>query len=246
MEYEDVENVATFRQLQWDTEYFGVTCAKAILHKQLTKTDWDRLKEKFNDYQFISIENQNSVPTNAQLIGIETTAFLADVNIQFKKKLEADCEVPDTVRIYQAMEQNDRIIELGNFQFSKFTEDPELAKRGGADVYHKWLINSFGKQDKFYAVFSGLDGEINGFLLHSYLDKTCTIELIAVSSNLPKSGIGTSLFKAVECEAYKRGCDEIKVGTQMRNIRAINFYNKVGCKQVGVHQVYHLWNVIEA
>lgn len=238
-----IEDIVTFRELKWDTEYFGVTSAKAILHKPLTQTEWDDLKERFGDYQFISIENRNSEPVNARLIGIDTTAFLADVNIQFKKKLEAVCDMPEAVMIYQAMERDERIIEMGDFQFSKFTEDPELAKRGGSEVYRQRLINSFEKPDKFYAVAEGESGEINGFLLHFYLDRTCTIELIAVSNNVTRGGIGTSLFRAVEYAAYQRGCYEIRVGTQVRNMRAINFYHKCGCKQVECNQVYHLWNL---
>lgn len=243
MKDRNIENGVTFHELKWDTEYFGVNSAKAILHRQLTKTEWDGLKERFENYQFISIENRNSIPANAQLIGKDTTAFLADVNIQFKKKIEANGNMPEAVHIYQAMERDERIIEIGDFQFSKFTEDPELAKRGGSEVYNQWLINSFGKSDKFHAVAKGVGGEINGFLLHSYSDKTCTVELIAVSSNVTRGGIGTSLFRAVEYSAYKCGCTEIKVGTQVRNIGPINFYHKVGCKQVESHQVYHLWGI---
>jgi len=242
MKDENMDSV-TFHELQWDTEFFGVTCAKAILYKQLTKTEWDELKERFGDYRFISIENRNSEPTNAQLIGSDTNAFLADVNIQFKKKIETACNMPETVQIYQAMEWNERVIGIGNFQFSKFTEDPELAKRGGSEVYKQWLINSFGKLDKFHAVSKGANDEINGFLLHSYSDRICTIELIAVLSNVTRSGIGTNLFRAVEYAAYQRGCDEIRVGTQVRNMPAINFNHKFGCKQVGCHQTYHLWNL---
>ena len=177
------------------------------------------------------------------MIGKDTLAFLADVNIQFKKKLESPVEKSEDIKIFSALERNERIIAMGEFQFSKFTEDPELNKRAGEQVYRQWLINSFGKADKFYALSEDGNGEINGFLLHSYSEYTCIIELIAVSQNLAKSGIGTRLFKAVEYEAYQRSCDEIRVGTQVRNMGAINFYHKLGCKQVGCHQIYHLWNL---
>jgi dTDP-4-amino-4,6-dideoxy-D-galactose acyltransferase len=239
----NMESSVTFSEMQWDTDFFGVTCVKAILYKKLTKIEWDELKERFGDYQFISIENRNSEPTNAQFIGSGTNAFLADVNIQFKKKIESSSNMPETVKIYQSMEMNEQIAGIGDFQFSKFTEDPELAKRGGSEVYKRWLINSFGKPDKFHAISKGLNDEINGFLLHSYTDKICTVELIAVSSNETRNGIGTNLFRAVEYAAYQNGCEEIRVGTQVRNMPAINFNHKFGCKQVGCHQIYHLWNL---
>ena len=115
------------------------------------------------------------------MIGKDTSAFLADVNIQFVKKLDSSDEMPKNITIHQALERNDQVIEIADFQFSKFTEDPELAKRGGDKVYRQWLINSFGKPDKFYALSKDEKGNINGFLLYSYSDNACVIELIAVS-----------------------------------------------------------------
>lgn len=238
----NIDNIVTFNKLNWDTDFFGVTSAKAILHRPLTLNDWDELKTRFNGYQFISIINQNSEPINAQLIGKDTSAYLSDVNIQFEKKIVGLNEMPNNVTFYQALNRNDQIIEIADFQFSKFTEDPELAKRGGEQVYHQWLINAFEKQNKFFALSKDENSDINGFLLFSFSDDKCVIELIAVSQKETKGGIGTSLFKAVEYTAHHQGIKEIRVGTQVRNMGAVNFYHKVGCKQVGCHQVYHLWN----
>lgn len=243
MDKNSIESPASFYNLEWDTEFFGVTCAKAILNKPLKQNEWNDLKERFKDYQFVSIENRNSEPENAQFIGKDTSAFLADVNIQFIKKIQDVYEIPKNLVIHQALKRNDQIINIADFQFSKFTEDKELAKRGGEKVYQQWLKNSFEKQDKFYVLSFDENAEINGFLLHSYSDNVCVIELIAVSQNTTKSGVGTSLFRAVEYAAHNRGINIIKVGTQVRNVGAINYYHKVGCKQLGCHQVYHLWNI---
>lgn len=239
-----MDNSISFKELDWDTEFFGVTCAKAVLHQPLNKSDWNELKLKFNDYEFISIVNENSEPLNAQLIGKETNAFLADVNIQFKKKISGSIEASKNVTIHKSLERNNQILELSTFQFSKFVEDPELAKRGGELIYREWLINSFNKQNKFFALSKNKTKlDINGFLLYSYLNNECVIELIAVNQNETNRGIGIELFNTIENDAYQQGIKEIKVGTQVRNINAINFYHKVGCKQVGCHQVFHLWNL---
>ena len=40
----NIENTVTFYELKWDTEFFGVTSAKAILHKPLSLNEWDELK----------------------------------------------------------------------------------------------------------------------------------------------------------------------------------------------------------
>lgn len=243
MSYRDVKNDIAFYDLEWDTEYFGITCAKLIIKRQLKLKEWNEILVRFKDYQFISIENRNSEPVNAQFIGRDTSAFLADVNIQFEKKVNGSYEAPGNITIHQGLEKSDQIIDMGNFQFSKFTEDPELAKRGGDQVYRLWLSNSFEKQNKFYALSNDEQGNLNGFLLHSYSDNKCVIELIATSRTKVKSGIGSKLFRGVEHNAFQHGIEEIKVGTQLRNMGAINFYHKVGCKQVGCHQVFHLWNL---
>ncbi|RAV13815.1 GNAT family N-acetyltransferase [Paenibacillus contaminans] len=243
MKVEIKENTMSFYNLEWDTAFFGVTCAKAILHKPLTMEEWIELKAKFKEYQFVSIENRNSEPSNAQLIGKETSAFLADVNIQFIKKIEEVYNVPHKISIHCELEKNDQIMQMADFQFSKFTEDPELEKRGGAQVYRQWLLNSFDKPNKYYVLSKDESNNINGYLLHSYSDNVCVIELIAVSQSATKSGIGAKLFSALEHSAFQRGVKAIKVGTQLRNMGAINFYQKVGCKQAGCHQVYHLWNL---
>lgn len=237
------ENAVTFSELKWDTDYFGITSAKAILHSPLTLNEWNNLKTRFKDYQFISIINQNSEPVNAQMIGNDTSAFLADVNIQFEKRVFGINEIPKNVTIHQSLERNEQILEIADFQFSKFTDDSELAKRGGYNVYHRWLLNSFNKQEKFYVLSNNENGNLNGFLLHSYSDNVCVIELIAVSQKVTKSGIGTSMFRALEHEAQQQKVKKIKVGTQLRNLGAINYYHKVGCRQVGCHQVYHIWNL---
>ncbi len=243
MKDNNIQKPVSFRELQWDTDFFGVSCAKAILHKKLEKNDWNNIKEKFAGFQFVAIENINSEPLNAKMIGTDTKAFLADVNIQFIKSIKDDVKLEDDIKIYQSMKRENKILDIANFKYSKFIQDIELSKRGGPNVYRQWIINSFEKQDKFFAVSLDANGDINGFLLHSYTKDACIIELIAVSDITSKKGIGTSLFKSVEYSARQNGFNEIKVGTQIRNLPAINFYHKVGCKQFGCHQVYHLWNL---
>lgn len=245
IENSNEEMSVSFNKLQWDTEYFGINCAKAILYKPLTLSSWNDLKNAFKGYQFISIENRNSEPVNAQLIGGKTSAFLADVNVQFSKTINNQCQysLPENITINHGIDYDEQLIDLASFQFSKFIEDPEFAKRGGENVYRQWLINSFNKPDKDFLIYKDRSGDIKGFLLHSYFNKISTIELISVSHDLANSGIGTALFEAIEYTASKNGCDEIRVGTMLRNSAAINFYHKVGCKQIGSHQVYHLWKL---
>ncbi|MGM0883309.1 MAG: GNAT family N-acetyltransferase [Bacillota bacterium] len=163
--------------------------------------------------------------------------------MQFSKSIITEKEMPSNIEIHKGYKRNNEIIEMSEFGYSKFIDDRELAKRGGDQVYRQWVINSFERSDKYYAISKDENDTINGFLLHSYSNTACVIELIAVSKIMTNVGIGTRLFEAVEFSANNKGIKEIIVGTQVRNRNAINFYHKVGCKLVGCHQVYHLWNL---
>lgn len=238
----NLETKFTINELKWDTSYFGVSSAKVMLHKPLNLDEFEELKSEIEHYRFVSIINENSEPVNAQIIGQETTSFLADINIQFEKKVTAPLTKYHEVSIYQAMPKNEQITRIANFKFSKFIEDPDLEKRGGKNVYQNWLINSFENPNKFYAVHEDAVDGIDGFVLFSFVNNACLIELISVSEKKSKSGIGRMLFEAVENQTYQNGYNKIIVGTQIRNMGAINFYHKVGCRQISCHQVFHLWN----
>lgn len=238
-----IEKSLSFTELNWDSTFFGITAAKATLHSPLSHKEWRELERAFKKYKFISIINENSEPKNAQLVGKFTSAFLADVNIQFQKRISGFCTLHQNISIHQALHRNAEILDIQNFQHSKFIEDPEFKKRGGDQVYRQWLISSFEKQDKYFALSKDDKHRINGFILFSYSNDICVIELIAVTTKEKHSGIGSKLFAVVEYKAGLENCKEIRVGTQLRNIEAINFYQKNGCKQIGCHQIYHLWNL---
>lgn len=230
-----------FYKLDWDTHYFGVSCAKAILLDAISKEEWSTFKKQFPNYQFISIENRNSNITNSQLIGRETKAFLADVNVQFTKHTTFKSIPLDNIEIRDNLDYNTEVVNLTSFKFSKFIEDPEFAKRNGHEVYTQWITNSFNKDDKYFALYKNSNKSIDGFILYSFQSSGCVIELISVSGTASNKGIGTLLLNAVTNNAFLKNCHRINVGTQLKNLQAINFYHKNGFKQHECHQVYHLW-----
>lgn len=231
----------TYMPLEWDTNHFGVDCSKLVLHKGIADNKLMGLIDQNKNVQFMTIVNEESNPMNSRVLGEYTNAFLADINIQFQKSI-SEQHINEGITITNSHPYKQKIIDLATFQVSRFIEDPKLNELGGKDVYKEWLKNSFNRDDKYFATSIDSNGQINGFVLFSFTSDKCIIELIAVDVNSTIKGIGSKLFKAVEAYASELEIEVLQVGTQIRNLTAINFYHKMGCKQVGCHQVYHLWN----
>jgi len=234
----------TFGLLEWDSVFFGIPCAKASLLRTLSSKQWEDLKSNFRKCDFICIQNNDSNPENSVKIGQETSSFLADVNIQFKKKLTADPQISSwrNITISESLKYDDELIEIMNFKYSRFIDDEILRQRGGKEVYSNWLKNAFDKSGKYFAVHRDENNFVTGYLLFSFFEKNCTVELLNVKQGESGKGVGRHLIKTAESFAWERGMEEISVGTQIRNISAINFYNLTGFRQSGCHQIYHLWN----
>lgn len=228
-----------FYRLDWDTAFFAVPCAKAVLHTVLTCEEQQALCAQLKTAEFISITNEHAKIQNAIFLGERTSAYLADVNIQFEKRLaDINSELDPNLAIKNNLCYDARIVALADFAQSKFRTDPNLASRGGAEVHPQWVKNAMGKEDKYFAISGGT--EPNGFCLFHMEDGVCTIELIAAGGR--HDGTGSKLFEAVERYAKQAGCQTLQVGTQATNLPAMNFYQKCGCRQIACHQVFHLWN----
>ena len=65
--------------------------------------------------------------------------------------------------------------------------------------------------------------------------KVMEIERIYASQEYIGKGIGKELMKTCIKEAKQRGCDSIWLGVWEKNLRAIDFYEKWGFRQVGTH-----------
>jgi len=201
-------------------EYVGVPLERTNVHplRELKGIAEVRRVLKKNEVQGVIIYGVRMFPS------MVTAAKLAGV----KRVL---CVVNGTGRLF-------RMRGLKGFfvRFVSLSHQWRGARRYG------WFDAYVGKPDKLFAV-SRCDGEVNGLLLHSYSGDSCTVELLAVSPKATRRGIGSALFRAVEYDAFCRGAKEIRVGTQVRNIPALNLYSKLGCKVVGCHQIYHMWNL---
>lgn len=231
------------KPLQWDTDYFGVSSARVNLHGIISEKGQEEILEFCSKYDFVTISNFDNINENNLWIGSKTDAFLTDVNIQFMKIVTSipDCQDEKTYVVH-CLSQNKQIAEIArkSFSFSRFFNDKMLPENQAKNIYLNWTENAFGRDGKYF-VISEREGTAAGYILFSFDDDSSVIELIAVDEKYQGQRVGKALIQALESFAVDQGIKKIKVGTQVNNTSAAQFYNAMGFKYISCSSVYHLW-----
>jgi ribosomal protein S18 acetylase RimI-like enzyme len=229
--------------LQWDTDYFGVSSARVNLSGIIDARNQEEIIEFCKDYDFITISNLDNIKENNLWIGNRTNAFLADVNIQFLKIL-VDKPNNQDVKTYVVnnLSRNEEIVDIAkkSFNYSRFFNDPKLPQERAENIYLHWTECAFGQESKYF-VISEKEGNIAGYILFSINEDSSVIELIVVNEKYQGQRVGKSLIHTMESFVIDKGIKKIKVGTQVNNISAAQFYSAMGFKYVSCGSMYHLW-----
>lgn len=232
-----------YRFLQWDTNYFKVKSARVNLTGIVDEKDQDNIIDLCNEYDFVTISNFDNRKENNHWIGIRTNAFLADMNIQFIKILKDNINFQDdNTYLTNKLPRNEQIVNIAKktFNYSRFFNDPMLPIEKAENIYFHWTEGAFEQEDKYF-VISEKEGRVAGYILFSKNEDSYTIELIAVEENHQGQRVGKSLLQKMESFAIDQGIKKIKVGTQVSNIPAVQFYSAMGFKYVSCGSTYHLW-----
>jgi GNAT superfamily N-acetyltransferase len=126
------------------------------------------------------------------------------------------------------------------FYSSKYYSDKKLKKIGGKGVYAKLIENSFNKENNYFVVHKTKNIS-DGFVMFSVFEEVIKVILMGVSPKMQNKGIGGLLWHELEFFGKSNNLRGIKVGTQLRNIAAMNFYSRNGCHITSAAHVYHLW-----
>jgi dTDP-4-amino-4,6-dideoxy-D-galactose acyltransferase len=231
-----------------DTDYFGIRASKVILKKACVSEQRQHdLLGFLRDYQFSSITNRMNEPFNNRWLGEKTTAFLTDMNIQLVKKVSGlENSDGSRVEISDKLSASDQIIQIAEnaFGVSQFLNDPYLPRDKARCIYGDIAKNAFGKPGRFFAVIQSRES-VKGFLLFSInhaFSSMAIIELLAINQDFKGQGIGKSLVRSVENYVSSAGVEKIKVGTQVTNTGALNFYTSYGFRHLECNSIYHYWH----
>lgn len=225
------------QQLKWDSEYFGFPCGRINLEGTVSEPDLELHLASLKTMTLITIFNYDMDDRNAELIAQMTRARPVDVNVQFRKKLPgAHQKGVNAVERYDGTEKLALLADSA-FPASRFSRDERLRAAGGQHLYREWVKNAYHQYGKYFVVL----GDEDAFSLFHIDGKALVLELMAVSPERRGSGLGTLMWQVLEREARHLDAQEIRVGTQLHNHRAMKFFHKMGCEITSTAQVYHWW-----
>jgi ribosomal protein S18 acetylase RimI-like enzyme len=228
--------------LEWDTAYFGLSSAKVNLRGVVEMRGQEEIIEFCKNYDFVTIANNDNLKENNYWIGNMTNSFLTDVNIQLIKFLvDKPKNVLENTYVVNNLARNERILEIarGTFNHSRFFNDPKLPHQKAKNIYVHWTESAFSKDNKYFAI-AEKEGNIIGYILFSIHEDTSVIELIAVDERYQGQRVGRTLVNRMESYVIDVGTRKIKVGTQVNNISAIQFYFAMRFKYMSTTSIYHL------
>ena len=229
--------------LEWDTDFFRLYSAKVNLYGVVDEEEQDEIIQFCRDYDFVTISNLDNIKENNLWIGNRTNAFLADMNIQFLKILDDKPDYQDEkTYVLNCLSRNEQIVDIAkkSFNYSRFFNDPKLPQEKAENIYLHWTECAFDQENKYFVV-SEREGDLAGYILFSINEDSSVIELIAVDEKYQGQRVGKSLIHTMESFVIDQGIKKIKVGTQVNNISAAQFYNAMGFKYVSCGSMYHLW-----
>ncbi len=231
------------KHLQWDTDYFGVSSARVNLSGIVDEKGQEEIIKFSKDYDFVTISNLDNIKENNHWLGNRTSAFLADMNIQFLKVLADKPDYQDEkTYVVNCLSRNEQIVDIArkSFNYSRFFNDPSLPIEQAKNIYLHWTECAFEQENKYF-VISEREGNVAGYILFSLIEDSSVIELIAVDEKYQGQRVGKSLIHKMESFVIDQGIRKIKVGTQVNNISAAQFYNAMEFKYVSCGSMYHLW-----
>jgi dTDP-4-amino-4,6-dideoxy-D-galactose acyltransferase len=154
--------------------------------------------------------------------------------LTFTRPMEDALPLDARVRIARP-DEVEPVAELAGraFRYNRFLSDSLIPDRLARLSRSEWVRNSFkGRAEAIYVAED--EGRLAGFLLlKSKVDnrgaRAGVIDLIAVDSEHAGKGLGMALVSAA-VHHYNDAADYLEVGTQAKNIPAVNLYIKSGFK----------------
>lgn len=240
------------KDLDWDTRLFEIKMGELKLDQEpgrfcFSETAWRKSFElaKRQNYHFLLCQVDTKYHDAATfimdaggiigdtLLTLELTP-LSPVNTanasQFQLDLAAEEDLPEIIAIAKK-----------SFEYSRFFQDAHFDKAKTALFYPRWILESFGRNEKYYVLKE--HHRVVGFISLQETPElqTLIIRLIAISETERGRGLGQALIQWTKNYALAHNCGRLQVGTQINNYPAVRLYEKNGFRLQRGSYRFHIW-----
>ena len=135
---QDLQMKTQLNKLLWEEKTFGIKAAKINLENEVKENQWNTLIKEFKEYEMIVISNYGNNSKNNLLIGQLNNCFVADINVQFEKKISKIIqERIDKIKITNNKEVDENLVKIAeqSFRYSRFMNDSNLDKEKAKRIY---------------------------------------------------------------------------------------------------------------
>jgi len=265
----DLRAVCAILPLDWDSEHFGLSCARLgpcctapAADPNLRCALYARILDHVLEVAAASgvrlLHRRLLSSRDDEIRALQTRGFLLADNVvtltRDLRRMPGRRLEPPGVRFRRAvLEDCERIAEIGTHSYglSRFVRDRRLGAEKGYDVYARWaraLVDEApaggdkaGRGSELWVCEAeGVLAGYAGIGLESELG-IVTLELFAVAPEVRRRGIGTCLLEFVCAQASARGADLVEASTWINARGAMAVYQRAGFQVRDSLMSFHRW-----
>jgi len=231
--------------LDWDSNFFGYPVARITALSISNEHLANLIKEaKDKSIKLVYIFSDPADKNSANTIN-NSDAKLVDQKITFHIKIISPVVNPidSCIKEFESDQPSKQLINLAiqSGLYSRYKIDSNFKNNEFERMYLAWIEKSVNKKIADNTLIYEENGMELGFVTLKIKDKFGQIGLIAVDETSRGKSIGKKLITAVIDILFKKNITDLEVATQLDNIEACRFYEKVGFKGIKIENIYHIW-----
>lgn len=224
--------------LPWDSNFFGLHIAKAIVRSEKDVIALSRLEKKLKEhFDLIYIFSAHGLEIPFE------TAQLVDKKAVFSLSSPEHFEVNPAITRWDSPIASEDLISLAlvSGKYSRFKLDERLPVGSYERLYSHWIAQSVNKTIATDVLCYMMDSHPLGFVTLDCRDGRNAIGLVAVDEDHQQHGIGTALVRQAVSYVHDLKGERLSVATQLDNKPACQLYLKCGFSLESVHNILHWW-----
>lgn len=233
--------------LDWDSKFFGfkIGCTRLenkVIQPKILNEAIDEARAR--NIKCLYIEVPFGIPEVLAYCS-ESKFLLVSLKTTLGKKLDNDIKRSKSKNITYKLENDfyPYLVKIAQqvSMASRFSYDLNFGKEKSYLLYEEWLRKAFYEKYCDDFIIYVRDDKPAGFITIKTREGQSFIDLLGVSNEQRKKGIGKRLISDAERKLSISGYNVLKVVTQGHNISALRSYQAMNFKIESMNLYYHKW-----